>query len=70
MKKPSQRKIYVSCDLCKAYDSVRIPDLFQILDSRATLPSDKHLVELMKAIYGDRQVSIGKHTFKPQCGVM
>ena len=69
-RKRKQRKVYISCDIRKAYDSVNITKLFEILNSRAEHYVEKHVVSLMSELYSGRRVFIGKESFAPGKGVM
>lgn len=65
-----EQKIYVSCDLRKAYDSVDIKKLFAILEKRVQSPEDRYVVELIRLLYKDRKILIGSEAFTPHKDVM
>lgn len=50
-RKRTMRKIYLSFDLTKAYDSVSRNQLFNILDMRAKTKEEKHIVEIIANLY-------------------
>ena len=45
--KKSERKVYVSIDLSKAFDSISRTILFTVLRNRAQSPDEHHIVNLL-----------------------
>ena len=56
-RKQTQRKVYVSCDLRKAYDSVSVEKLFLKSNQKSGVRQGKHLLQLIKELYKNRQVA-------------
>ena len=58
LKKRSERKIYYAIDLRKAYDRFDRQKLFAILQARAKMDEEFHLVNLMINLYKDKKCEL------------
>lgn len=68
-RKSKERKVYVSCDMRKAYDSVSYQKIVETLKSRAKTEEEKHISALLINLINERKVHVGSKKIDSNRGV-
>jgi hypothetical protein len=68
-KRRKNKKIFVACDVSKAYDSITVEQINTMLQARAVTQADKHLASIISNLCVDRKIHIGSNKVKVKKGV-